>query len=90
MLSLADCLDFIDVDPETVDVIAEHQRMCASIAAGLADNLIADRKGIKTLHRMHRELIARARKRDDLARERGLMHVYGKFSRKYPMPSLTA
>ena len=42
MLSLADCLDFIDVDPETVDVIAEHQSMSVSVATGLADNLVAD------------------------------------------------
>ena len=90
MLSLADCLDFIDVDPETVDVIAEHQSMSVSVATGLADNLIADRDGIKTLHRMHRELIARARENDDLVRELGLTHVYSKFSRKYPMPGLTA
>ncbi len=90
MLSLADCLDFIDVDPETVDVIAEHQSMCASIAAGLADRLVADRDGIKTLHCMHQELIARARKTDDVARELGLTHAYSKFSRKYPMPDLTA
>ena len=90
MLSWIDCMDFIDIDRETIDVIASHEHLSVSVATGLADRLVADREGIETLHRMHRELIARARASDDLARERGLTHVYSKFSRKYPMPGLTA
>ena len=90
MLSWIDCMDFIDIARDTIDVIAEHQSMSVSVATGLADHLVADHEGIKTLHRMHRELIARAREIDDPARERGLTHAYSKFARKYPMPGLTA
>ena len=90
MLSWIDCMDFIDIDRETIDVIASHEHLTLPVATGLADRLIADREGIKTLHRMHRELIARARSSQDSAREQGLTHVYSKFARKYPMPGLMA
>lgn len=86
MLSWIDCVDYIDIDHDTIEVIAEHERTSVPVATGLADHLVADHEGIKALHLMHRELIARAQQGDDAARARGLTNVYSKFARKYPMP----
>ena len=42
MLSLIDCLDFIDLDSATIEIIAEHQNMATIVAAELGNQLIAD------------------------------------------------
>ncbi len=86
MLSLTDCVDFIDLDGDTIDVIAEHEHIPAMLAAELGSELIASRRGLYRLHVMHRELIARAAATGRLAHEKVLRRVYGAFSRKYPMP----
>ncbi|MBX3685738.1 MAG: hypothetical protein KF909_06365 [Rhodocyclaceae bacterium] len=86
MLSLIDCLDFIDLDSATIEIIAEHQNMATIVAAELGNQLIADLRGIHVLHEMHQDLIARAAERQDLAREKELRKVYDAFKRKYPMP----
>ena len=75
MLSLIDCLDFIDLDSATIEIIAEHQNMATIVAAELGNQLIADLRGIHVLHEMHQDLIARAAERQDLAREKELRKV---------------
>jgi hypothetical protein len=87
MLSLTDCLDFIDLDRETIEVIAQHQGLPAIVATELGNQLIADLRGIHALHQMHRDLLARAAERHDLEEERRLRQAYANFSRKYPMPT---
>lgn len=87
MLSLIDCLDFIDLTHETIDVIAEHEHLSTVVAAELGNQLIADRKGLHTLHQMHRALIEAAANAGNLSRERELRAIYTAFSRKYPMPA---
>lgn len=86
MLTLTDCLDFIDLDGDTIDVIAEHEALPAMVAAELGSQLLADARGIHVLHQMHRELIARAAENGHLAQEKTLRRVYTAFCRKYPMP----
>lgn len=86
MLSLTDCLDFIDLDGDTIDVIAQHERLPAMLAAQLGNQLLADMRGIWQLHLMHRALIEEAAKRNQLGHERDLRRIYAAFSRKYPVP----
>ncbi len=86
MLTLADCLDFIDLDRDTIDVIAEHEQLPAMVAAELGNALLADLRGIHRLHQMHRELIAHAAEHRHLAHEKTLRQIYARFRRKYPMP----
>ena len=86
MLSLTDCLDFIDLDRDTIDVIAQHEHLPAMLAAELGNQLIADVRGIWRLHQMHRELIEQAAQRGLLDPEKTLRRTYAAFSRKYPMP----
>jgi len=86
MLTLADCLDFIDLDGDTIDVIAEHENLPPIVAAELGDKLLASRRGIYRIHDMYRELIARTAAAGRLDREKRLRRQYAAFSRKYPMP----
>lgn len=87
MLSLTDCLDFIDLDRETIEVIAQHQRIPTIVATELGNQLVADLRGIHALHQMHRDLLGQAAQRQDLAEEKRLRKVYAAFSRKYPVPT---
>ena len=86
MLSLTDCLDFIDLDGSTIEVIAIHEEVPMIVAAELGNQLIADLRGIYRLHLMHRELIRRAAERGRLDEEQQLRKVYAAFNRKYPVP----
>jgi hypothetical protein len=86
MLSLTDCIDFIDLDGATIDVIAEHEHLPAMLAAELGNQLLADARGIWRLHQMHRELIESAAQRGQLGREKAMRRIYTAFNRKYPMP----
>lgn len=86
MLTLTDCLDFIDLDGDTIDVIAEHEQLTAMVAAELGSQLLADKRGIHRLHLMHRELIAQAAAHRHLDHEKQLRRIYTAFNRKYPMP----
>jgi len=86
MLSLTDCLDFIDLDGDTVDVIARHEHLPAMLAAELGSQLLADTRGIWRLHLMHRELIEETARRGLLGDEKSLRRDYAAFSRKYPVP----
>lgn len=87
MLSLTDCLDFIDLDRDTIEVIAQHQGLPQILAAELGNQLIADLRGIFTIHQMHRDLLAKAAEDQDLEAEKNLRKAYATFSRKYPMPN---
>ncbi|QID17987.1 hypothetical protein G3580_10240 [Nitrogeniibacter mangrovi] len=86
MLSLTDCLDFIDLDRDTIDIIAAHQHLSTVLATELGNQLIASRHGLLVLHDMHRDLLERAAHRGDLPREQELRATYTRFCRKYPMP----
>lgn len=86
MLSLTDCLDFIDLDRVTVDIIAEHEHLPTVVATELGDKLLASAKGIYRIHEMHRNLIATAAENGYLTREKELRALYAAFTRKYPMP----
>jgi hypothetical protein len=87
MLSLTDCFDFIDLDRETIDIIAQHQGLPTIVAAELGNQLIADLRGIHAIHQMHRDLLAHAAEREDLEEEQRLRKAYTAFKRKYPMPN---
>ena len=87
MLSLTDCLDFIDLDRDTIEVIARHQGLPPVVAAELGNQLIADLRGIHAIHQMHRDMLARAAEHQDLEDEKRLREAYAAFSRKYPMPT---
>lgn len=86
MLSLTDCLDFIDLDGDTVEVVARHERLPPILAAERGRQLLADAEGIWQLHQMHRGLIEAAAQRGLLAQEKALRRIYTAFTRKYPMP----
>lgn len=86
MLSLTDCLDFIDLDGDTIDVIAQHQNLPAMVAAQLGSELLAERRGIRVLHLMHCDLIDQAARRGLRQQAKHLQRVYAAFARKYPLP----
>lgn len=87
MLSLTDCLDFIDLDRDTIEVIAQHQGLPLIVATELGSQLITDLRGIHALHQMHRDLLAKVAEQEDLAEEKRLRAIYAAFCRKYPMPT---
>lgn len=87
MLSLTDCLDFIDLDRDTIEVIAQHQKLPPIVAAELGNQLIADLRGIFAIHQMHRDLLAAAAEHRDIEEEKRLRKVYAAFARKYPVPN---
>ncbi|MCB1927153.1 MAG: hypothetical protein KDH17_03850 [Rhodocyclaceae bacterium] len=86
MLSLTDCLDFVDLDAATIEVIALHEDLPMIVAAELGHQLIGDLRGIYRLHVMHRDLIESAADRGHLADEKRLRSTYEAFNRKYPVP----
>ncbi len=86
MLSLTDCLDFVDLDSTTIEVISIHEDLPMIVAAELGHQLLADLRGIYRLHQMHRELMRRCAERGQLAEEKKLRQTYAAFKRKYPIP----
>ncbi len=86
MLSLTDCLDFVDLDAATIEVIAQHEELPVIVAAELGHQLLADLRGIYVLHQMHRTLIEAAAAKGWLDEEKRLRKTYTAFSRKYPVP----
>lgn len=86
MLSLTDCLDFVDLDAATIEVIASHEDLPMIVAAELGHQLLGDMRGIYVLHQMHRTLIERAAEKGSLDEEKRLRAIYTSFNRKYPVP----
>ncbi|MCB1908434.1 MAG: hypothetical protein KDH15_13785 [Rhodocyclaceae bacterium] len=86
MLSLTDCLDFVDLDAATIEVIALHEDLPMIVAAELGQQLLGDLRGIYRLHLMHRHLIEAAAEHGRLDDEKRLRKTYDAFNRKYPVP----
>ena len=86
MLSITDLLDFIDLDRDTVLIVAEATGLPPEPAFILARELLASRRGILTLHHMFRDERARADERGHVLRVRDLDRAYRHFARKYPQP----
>ncbi|MCB1914498.1 MAG: hypothetical protein KDG52_02075 [Rhodocyclaceae bacterium] len=86
MLSLTDCLDFVDLDEATIEVIARHEELPIIVAAELGHQLLGDLRGIYRIHLMHRDLIEAAAESGHLDDEKRLRKSYQAFNRKYPVP----
>ena len=88
MLSITDLLDFIDLDRDTVLIVAAATGLPAEPAIALARELLASRRGILTLHHMFRDERTRADELGHMLRVRELDRAYRHFARKYPQPVL--
>jgi len=86
VLSLKECMDFVDLDSTTIEIIGIHEDLPLIVAAELGHQLLADLRGIYRLHQMHRELIRRSAERGHLDEEKRLRTAYTEFNRKYPIP----
>jgi hypothetical protein len=65
MLTLQDCLDMCDVDPEIVDAIARHEHLPSILAAELGNCLVCSASGLALIRRfILDELDAAALRRD--------------------------
>ncbi|MCB1927786.1 MAG: hypothetical protein KDH17_07075 [Rhodocyclaceae bacterium] len=84
MLSITDLTDFIELDFETVVIIARATGLDEPESVGLARQLLESEDGIALIHHMYRDHIdAPSGSRRD---SRELTQSYRRFARKYPLP----
>ena len=84
MLSITDLTDFIELDFETVVIIARATGLDEPESIGLARQLLGSEDGIALIHHMYRDHIeAPSGQRRDC---RELAQSYRRFARKYPLP----
>ncbi len=88
MLSITDIKDFIDLDQETVAIVAGATGLDADEAVHFARQLLASEQGLTILHHMFRDQIAEVAEDFQPARVEHLRAAYAYFSRKYPLPQL--
>ncbi len=81
MLSITDILDFVDLDRETINVIATATQQPADEAITLARQLLATEQGVAIVHHMYCDQITGA----SASRQKELHQAYLYFSRKYPL-----
>ena len=88
MLSITHIKDFIDLDGETVNIVAGATGLSDEESVALARQFLASEEGLLILHHMYRDQIAAVA--DDFlpARAETLRAAYAYFSRKYPLPAL--
>jgi len=79
MLTWEDCVGLCEVDPETIDAIAEHERVPEIVALELANYLIHCPDGVPRIKRMIIEDIDASRGRGDAAHTRHLLRTLRHF-----------
>ena len=91
MLTLRDCIDYIDLTEEEVDAIAEHEHIPTLVAAELGNYLVESPDGVLLIRRCIIDDIAHARQHGDERRVLTLTAVLKHFVETHPLnapPSL--
>lgn len=89
MLSLDECIDFTDLDTDTVVAVAEHEGLPPIVAAQLGAELLRTHGGLHKLHRMFRENLERAVRRGRLERAKAIERAYRRFVACHPASQLS-
>lgn len=85
MLSLEDCLDFCELDSQEVEAIAEHEHIPIIVAAELGCSLLRSADGVRDLHAMLIDNIARARQKGHPENAAHWTQVYRQFQAAHPI-----
>jgi hypothetical protein len=84
VISLRDCIEYLQLSPEEVDAIAEHQHVSPIIAAELASYLVESDDGERMIKRMILDDLLHARACGDAARADQLRAVLEHFIASHP------
>lgn len=84
VISLRDCIEYLQLTPEEVDAIAEHEHVAPIIAAELASYLVETADGERRMKRMILDDILHATDRGDSARLEQLTAVLKHFIATHP------
>lgn len=90
MLTLQDCLDMCDLNPEIVDAIAEHEKVPQIVAAELGNCLACSNGGLAVIHQFILDDITDAIGRSDYRHLAQLEHTLTTFRHSHPgMPAVS-
>jgi hypothetical protein len=90
MLTLQDCLDMCDLNPEIVEAIAEHERLPAILAAELGNCLACSNGGLAVIHQFILDDMADAKGRGDGNHLAQLQRALSTFRHAHPgMPAVS-
>lgn len=84
MLTLQDCLDMCDMDPDIVEAVAQHERLPSIVAAQLCESLACSNSGLAVIHRMILDDMDAATHRCDSRRLARLQQALVTFRRCHP------
>lgn len=84
MLSLEECLDFCDLDPEEVEAIAEHEHVPLIVAAEMGFQMLRSPEGVEHIHAMLEDNAEHARDRGLAERAQHLTVVCQHFLASHP------
>ncbi len=85
MLTFEDCVGYSDLDQETIDAIAEHERVPAMVACELGQSLVGSELGVSAIRQlMERDLID-ARIHHKHRREELISLALAHFNRDHPL-----
>ena len=84
MLTLRDCLDYCDLLPEEVDLLAEHEHLPAIVAAELACSLTQSDDGVVRLSAVLHDSLYRAEHSGDPGRVSRIRAVVAHFDATHP------
>lgn len=88
MLSLDECIDFSDLDTDTVVAVVEHEGLPPVVAAQMGAELLRTPSGLQRLHGMFRANLERAVRRGRLERAGAIEQAYRRFAACHPVPQL--
>lgn len=84
LISLRDCIEYLQLTPEEVDAIAEHEHVAPIIAAELASYLVETADGERRMKRMIIDDMLHATDCGDFARLEHLTAVLKHFIATHP------
>lgn len=90
MLTLLDCVDMCELDPDIVEAIARHEHVPAIVAAELGSCLAGCNPGLAVIHQFILDDLADAAARGDRRGQARFARALSAFRRAHPgMPALT-
>jgi hypothetical protein len=86
MLTLDECIGLSDLTDDEIEVIAEHQRVPAIVAAGMGHQLLKKPRGVFRLKCIISEMLEQAKLAGDREKAKHLDRVLTRFNRAHPVP----
>lgn len=85
MLTFEDCVGYSDLDAETIDAIAEHERLPAMVACELAQSLMGSESGVTAIRQLMERDLLNARRHCKRDRAEQIATALAHFNRDHPM-----